>query len=510
MFTRKKISLLILLLTGMIAEAQNVGIGTSTPIQKLDVIGNIRSSTLTGVGNRLVMADPTGTLNVTTSGLLDSVAWLTLGNSSIDSTKNFLGTLNSRPVIFKTNGNAAANERMRIMSTGQILINRATPLTGDVFTVFGSGLVGATNSLGNYAVNGYVGQIGAGVYGENAEPTNINSHGVLGINSGLGNGVAGINSGTGAGVRGQATNASGGIGVIGFTSVQAGVQGQASTTGDGVRGYNTQTTAGAGDGIYGQAAWGGNSLNFSSSGVVGFNSSTTGIGVLGASGNGGIYALNNGQGGAFSGNKNGVCGFVGKDSTINSATPSAGGYFYCNNSAFAYVGARISGTNYKVTGTGSAGTFVKDLNDQYRIMVCPEAPEILFQDYGSGQLSNGETYITLDPILVKNILVDSQHPLRVFIQLEDDCNGVFVTQKTINGFKVKELANGSSNAKFSWSIVANRADEKDANGNIVSINANNRFVPAPGAQGMNKKTTILRDSGAEPIDGTKPKLHSND
>ncbi|MEZ5068958.1 MAG: hypothetical protein R2847_10930 [Bacteroidia bacterium] len=100
----KKFLLLPLLIVACLtANAQNVGIGTTTPLEKLDVIGKIRSSTLSGVGNRLVMADPTGTLNASTTGLLDSVAWLTLGNSSIDSTKNFLGTLNFRPVIFKTN-----------------------------------------------------------------------------------------------------------------------------------------------------------------------------------------------------------------------------------------------------------------------------------------------------------------------------------------------------------------------------------------------------------------------
>jgi hypothetical protein len=129
-------------------------------------------------------------------------------------------------------------------------------------------------------------------------------------------------------------------------------------------------------------------------------------------------------------------------------------------------------------------------------MACPETPEILFQDYGTGQLSNGEAYITIDPIFSKNIIVNELHPLKVFIQLEDDCNGVFVTQKSAGGFKVKELAGGNSNARFSWSVVANRADETDAAGNIISSNANNRFVYAPIPEGFSSKPMNKPNPGA--------------
>ena len=72
------------------------------------------------------------------------------------------------------------------------------------------------------------------------------------------------------------------------------------------------------------------------------------------------------------------------------------------------------------------------------------------------------------------IKVDATHPLRVFVQLEGDCNGVFVTNKTANSFDVKELQNGTSNAKFTYRIVANRADEV-IDGEVISEYANNRF-----------------------------------
>ena len=86
-------------------------------------------------------------------------------------------------------------------------------------------------------------------------------------------------------------------------------------------------------------------------------------------------------------------------------------------------------------------------------MFCPEMPEIFFIDVGQGQLQNGRAYITLDPIFAKNIVVNSQHPLRVIIQLRDECNGVRVTNKSQNGFEVVELHNGTSNARFTYFVI---------------------------------------------------------
>ena len=78
------------------------------------------------------------------------------------------------------------------------------------------------------------------------------------------------------------------------------------------------------------------------------------------------------------------------------------------------------------------------------------------------------TRFILDPILAKNIIGNEKHPLKVIIQLEGECNGVYVTEKTQHGFKVKELKNGNSNVPFTWHIAANRANKKGANGELES------------------------------------------
>ena len=161
--------------------------------------------------------------------------------------------------------------------------------------------------------------------------------------------------------------------------------------------------------------------------------------------------------------------------------PSAyyGGYFEGNNS-WAYVGLNYLGTYYKIAGNGSVSSMIKDTNNKERIIFCPEAPEITLQDSGNATLVNGQASITIDPVISKNIAVNKKHPLKVFIQLEGNCNGVYVTEKSKNGFIVKELNHGNSNTSFSWFIIANRADEYDTNGSRLSKNADVRLPFGPG------------------------------
>ncbi len=85
-----------------------------------------------------------------------------------------------------------------------------------------------------------------------------------------------------------------------------------------------------------------------------------------------------------------------------------------------------------------------------------------------------------------NITVNKKHPLKVFVQLEGDCNGVYITAKSNKGFTVKELQRGSSNTNFSWFLIANRADEYDNNGEMASKNSDVRLPYGPGKQESKK------------------------
>ncbi|WP_396157962.1 hypothetical protein [Flavobacterium sp.] len=389
-------------------------------------------------------------------------------------------------------------------------------VNGTVSSPTGKGVAGFNTALtgASYGLYGQTSSVaGIGIYGINsaAAYTTNTAVGVLGIAQGT------VTSGTSIGVRGYSFAATGNghgfyaqalsntaIGGISFvTSSGAGWQGQNSGTGDGIRGINNNpSNANAGSGVYGQTGainnMGGEFYN---------TNAANGTGVLGAGNNLPGFYLTRGSGIAASGTRFGVAGFATttevtnplNTANTNGDNASAGGYFEVQNAGipltWSYVGVReVSGAGglRKIIGTGTVNTIVKDLKNNYVALSCPETPENLFQDFGQGQLINGKIHIDIDPILVKNIVVDAKHPLRVFIQLEGDCEGVYVTNKTQNGFDVIELKGGTSNTPFSYTISANRADEVLSDGSIAKYSIE-RFAPAPGPQEKNRIDAVSKE-----------------
>jgi hypothetical protein len=217
-------------------------------------------------------------------------------------------------------------------------------------------------------------------------------------------------------------------------------------------------------------AFQGTNTNANGTGVYGLGNNTSGAGSY----------LAAGSGGAFTGLATGVYAY--------STTGGAGQAIYTNQfGAIARVNYWSGALQYKILGTGTVSTIAKDVNGNKVVLHASEAPEIYFEDFGQGELVNGKAHIEIDPIVAKNVTINEKHPLRVFIQLEGECNGVKVVNKTTNSFDVVELANGNSSLTFQWHIVCNRADEDLGNGRI-SRNADARFEYAPADLEMNQVT----------------------
>ena len=351
--------------------------------------------------------------------------WALAGNTLAGTEK--LGSLNAQPVMFFSNN----TERMRILATGQVAVNSTVTFANSTFYSLATG--------NNNAVDGNAAGTGAAVYGQNTG-TGQGVYGISTSNTGFGVFARNINAtGTGLIVNGNNAAASylingSGAAVTGFSV--------------GVWGRTTDATSGIGAVFSGNAA-----------GATTFGG---GAGVIGT-------ALN--------------LGVIGNSNNASLNVLCAGGYFQTNaGGSFAYVGARTAANvNRKIEGNGTVNTTVKDLEGKQVVLSCPEAPENLFQDFGQGQLLNGKAHITIDPIFSKNIVVNDRHPLRVFVQLKGDCNGVFVINETATGFDVVELKGGNSNVSFSYFITANRADEILSDGSI-SPYSSERFAPAMGPQ----------------------------
>ena len=281
--------------------------------------------------------------------------------------------------------------------------------------------------------------------------------------------TTGVNSllfdnGTAVGIN---TTAPGGTFHV-VSNVQFGIFGQnVNPGGGGLVGLNSAAAGTAG----GPGVFGGTSQS-AGPGVGGVNANPTGTGVAGAGNNQPGFILPTGSGGAFTGLTTGVF--------ARSTGATGEGLRVQQGADIVRVGFFDGTTFFKINGTGTVSTNAIDVTDPDRrrriTLHAPEAPEILFEDYGSGRLVAGRAHVEIDPRFTGTVLVDDKHPLRVFIQLEDDENivGVVVKNKSARGFDVVERMGGRSSAAFSWHIVANRADEILPSGRL-SRNADMRF-----------------------------------
>ncbi|WP_152558154.1 beta strand repeat-containing protein [Altibacter lentus] len=416
----------------------------------------------------------------------------------------------------------------------------------------GNGVIGQNTGTGRGAM-GYNSANGTGIQGQ-VDGAGVGVFGTANHNSGFGgyirnqgtNGVGLVASGSNAGLlslSGTGATLNGSMGGVGFSTsaTGTGIGGVGNngssittlTTGSGVAGTGNsgvyaQSNAATGIGI---VAVGNNSTNIVMPvNGAGIAASGTRLGVYGYAGLGSRVNGNRGNyGGQFildtdndittnatntgtratavlAGFDNiAAAGTGGSPPVLTAADSYFGGYFSGGNvnnatPSYAFVGLRhntnaagSSGTDYKIIGPGSVSTLINDAQGIPRIMYAPETPEILFQDYGTGKLVNGEARINIDPILKEAIFVDDKHPLKVFVTLEGECNGVYVTDKSADGFTVKELQGGTSNVPFSWQLVANRADTKDASGKVTSKHVGLRLPVGPGPLQSNaeKAETIL-------------------
>jgi hypothetical protein len=221
----------------------------------------------------------------------------------------------------------------------------------------------------------------------------------------------------------------------------------ASNAGDAIEGTSnsTSTLTFPGGGIYGTNA--DTATNASVFGVVGFvHSSFTN--------SGGVYGYNSSPTGGEGVQGFGYYGVVG---TAN-ATGYAGIYGSNGSNPNAYSGYFNGGKgvyiagDYTATGTKSA---LVPIGNEWRKLYCEESSEVYFTDYGSGTLTNGRAHIDLDPNFLQTVTIDATNPMRVFIEMNSETNGVYVA-KGVTGFDVIENAGGTSNGNFDYRIVAKR------------------------------------------------------
>jgi hypothetical protein len=403
------LALAALSLVSTAAITQNVAINGTGAAPAASAMLDV-SSTTQGIliprmstAQRTAIAAPATGLRVydtTTGGF-----WFYDGTIWVQETNSGLGWLLTGNSIAAANFIGTTNAQAFRLYSNNVERMRINPTDGEIVAgataspYAGDMLAAVGNATLPFAVNGYSAQNGSGTWGEILVGGTTAFSAVQGVYGG---------SGAGAGVLGNYNGTNTG-------NTRAGVYGVVSTPAANVGGV----------GVYGYSAMASGNSHM---GVLGtYNGSSFGIGVNGIALGGGIVTGNN---------------------------------------HIAVVGWRANNANYSGYFNGNHvianGTKTASVGTQWgnQLLYCQESPEVWFEDIGGGQLVNGECHIELDSIFLQVTVIDEQHPMRVFIQMEGECEDVYVV-KGETGFTVKEKNGGNSNTSFSYRIVAKRVNFQD-------------------------------------------------
>jgi hypothetical protein len=229
-----------------------------------------------------------------------------------------------------------------------------------------------------------------------------------------------------------------------------------------IRGTHTSGNYGTlGDsqrGVLGQGASG----NWGYCGGVSFNGAYgyhAGSGNSGALGSADYGVTGNNAGGNWGALGTGDEGVYGQESGGNYAYLGhyqRGAAGYNANGNYGTLGSVGYGVYYSggLGGSGSKSCIVKTSQGP-TALYCQESPESWFEDFGQGTLVKGRAHVELDPLFLETVTIDAGNPMRIFVELGGDCNGVYVAKGT-SGFDVIELQGGSSSVPFDYRVVAKR------------------------------------------------------
>ena len=442
--------------------AQNVGIGTNVPAQKLHVAGvgqTIRVDGLTGVGIRTVYANANGDLTVTPGSPAPN--WMTIGNAGTSAAINFIGTTDPVDWVIRTNN----IEQMRVLSTGNVGIGIAAPLAKlHVQVTAGVAIRGTQTGFGSGYL-GYSGAISLGSFGAPPGAVVFSEEGTASSNPSL------I-----AVTRNPATYAAN----ISYSDVWIA----------GYFGVDNPSTTNNPPCIYGQ-------LNeLSNFGSVVFQNAIAGYMNRGAIAGNGAYSV--GLSGIASSANQDAFGVIGRTYCNSVSASNTGAYFESNNyagvnNAFAYVAN--AGLNRKIAGSGTVSEIIPTADHGRIILTCPESPEYWYQDYGTVELVNGKAHVDLDPILADIIIVNAENPIRAFFTPVDmpAFNGVSMLNRNEKGFDIAELNGGSHNGTLEFQLIVKPRTNY----------GEGRFMQAPGPAGLKPEQEPLKAKAKNQPDVSK-------
>ncbi|HLJ84749.1 MAG TPA: hypothetical protein VKT51_11290 [Candidatus Eremiobacteraceae bacterium] len=144
------------------------------------------------------------------------------------------------------------------------------------------------------------------------------------------------------------------------------------------------------------------------------------------------------------------------NAVINAFTAGGPLFLGVNRSADTFIvdaagNVTIAGKIF-TAGMCSSGCIAHGPRQQRVISYAPRESQPTIEDFGEGQLVNGEARIALDSAFAN--VIDKSANYLVFAMPEGDCNGLYIAAKSSMGFEVRELRGGHSTLGFEYRIIA--------------------------------------------------------
>jgi hypothetical protein len=227
----------------------------------------------------------------------------------------------------------------------------------------------------------------------------------------------------------------------------------------------------SGTNLYNDLATIDNLGNLTAAGTVAASSSN--VGVYGTSAGASATGSGFGTAGVWGDSGGGGTEYIG---ILGTADSGRGGFFVNNSEVDAALGAENDNTTSEALAffaSGNSGSCTIDIDGDLGCsgtvsgvvntdhgsrkvgVYSMQSAENWFEDAGSGQLANGSAHIALDSTFAQTVNTGVEY--HIFLTPEGDCEGLYVTNKTAQGFDVHELRGGHSAIAFDYRIMAKRA-----------------------------------------------------
>jgi hypothetical protein len=168
------------------------------------------------------------------------------------------------------------------------------------------------------------------------------------------------------------------------------------------------------------------------------------------------------------------------------------GYFRVFNGAGEEVYSVRENGNTAAAGLKAAVVETEDYGK--RALYALESPEVWFEDFGTGQLTNGQATVVIE--LLYRQTINAGVGYHVFVTPLGDCNGLLVTNKTADSFEVRELGGGRADVAFDYRIVAKRLGYEDQR--LQERDSLATEVPGPGGRpGASEPEAELEPPGGQ-------------